>query len=90
MNDSIRADYSRRVTETWGRRIARQRNKRGMTQSVLAKRVGVTQGAVSRWENGKQAPHRAYWQQIAFVLGVSADLLFEIPDPRDLTSGEAA
>lgn len=36
-----------------GGRIAYARITRGLTQDDLAKRVGVTKGAVSQWESGK-------------------------------------
>ena len=32
------------------------RRKRRLTQAELAARIGVTQGAISFWENGVQAP----------------------------------
>lgn len=36
---------------TIGQRIAAWRNSRGMSQRSLAKKVGVTQGAVAQWED---------------------------------------
>ena len=38
--------------ETMGRRIARLRIERGMTQENLAREMGVSAQAVSKWESG--------------------------------------
>lgn len=38
--------------ETMGDRIRTLRQARGLSQSQLAERVGVTTGAVSHWESG--------------------------------------
>lgn len=42
--------------ETLGRRIARLRLEHGMTQERLARELGVTAQAVSKWENDLSAP----------------------------------
>lgn len=39
-------------------RIKFWRQAAGLTQEELGERIGVTQGAVSRWERG-EAPHRS-------------------------------
>lgn len=43
------------TTET-GRLIRERRTAMGLSMKVLARRVNVTQGAVSRWEAGKRWP----------------------------------
>lgn len=39
--------------ETMGERIKRLRESRGLSQTELGKRLGVTHAAVSHWERGK-------------------------------------
>jgi transcriptional regulator with XRE-family HTH domain len=41
---------------TFGAGIRRARLARGLTQAELAASVGVTQGAVSSWEQGLESP----------------------------------
>ncbi len=41
---------------TFGAGIRRARLARGLTQTALAASVGVTQGAVSSWEQGLESP----------------------------------
>ena len=39
-----------------GKFIASCRKEKGYTQAVLAEMLGITDGAVSKWENGKSMP----------------------------------
>ena len=39
-----------------GKFIASQRKEHGLTQSQLAEKLGITDKAVSKWENGKTKP----------------------------------
>ena len=39
-----------------GRRIQALRKERGMTQEMLAEKIGVSAQAVSKWESGASAP----------------------------------
>lgn len=54
-------------------RIREIRKERGMTQSDLAKMVGVDQSAVAQWEAGKSGPHRNKLSKLAQALGCSID-----------------
>ena len=54
-------------------RIKEIRKARGMTQSDLAKMVGVDQSAVAQWEAGKSGPHRNKLSKLAQALGCSID-----------------
>lgn len=54
-------------------RIREARLARGMTQKELAKKVGVSEVAVSYWENGQAMPQTARLRRIAGVLGVTID-----------------
>jgi DNA-binding transcriptional regulator YiaG len=44
-----------------GELIRRRRKAMGMTQTKLAESVGVTQGAIQKWETGSRLP-RDYWR----------------------------
>lgn len=61
--------------ETLGRRIARLRLEHGMTQERLARTLGVTAQAVSKWENDLSAPDIMSLPQLARELGVTVDEL---------------
>ena len=58
-----------------GARIAVLRREKGATQEDLAKRVGVTAQAVSKWENGG-APDTELLPAIADYFETSIDSLF--------------
>ena len=49
---SIGLDRPRR----WATMVRDLRNRNGLTQAVLAERLGVTQASVSRWESGRDLP----------------------------------
>lgn len=56
--------------------IRRLREQKGLTQSDLAERIGVTGKAVSKWETGKGFPDISLIELLASALGVSvAELL---------------
>ncbi len=44
-----------------GSLIRRRRQSLGLTQEELAKRVGVAQGTINKWETGLRLP-RDYWR----------------------------
>lgn len=55
--------------------IKNLRESQSITQKELADRVGVTQGAVSQWENGSAVPGTMLLLKIADVLGCTVDEL---------------
>ncbi len=58
--------------DTVGDRIKRARERLGLNQSELARRVGVRPQAVQQWENGSNFPaDRDRYEQIAKVLEVT-------------------
>lgn len=59
-----------------GKNIKRFRRECGLTQAELAKKLGVTTQAVSKWETQMNSPDIALIPRIAQVLGVSIDELF--------------
>ena len=52
------------------------RERRGLTQRMLAERLGVTDKAVSKWEVGRGLPDVALVEPLARELGVSVAELF--------------
>jgi transcriptional regulator with XRE-family HTH domain len=64
--------------ERFGRLLFDLRVKAGIAkQSELARRLGVRQQTVSRWERGVSRPRDKELQRIAFVLGADQALLLE-------------
>ena len=55
--------------------LKRLRKERGLTQEALAESLGVTVGAVYKWENGRSAPELTTLIEIAALFGVSIDVL---------------
>lgn len=65
-----------------GHRIARARIQSGLTQTELAKAVGVTRGLVGQWESHKKKPGRENLDKIAKATLVSiASLLSDDANP---------
>jgi len=56
-------------------RIKELRNKAGMKQIDFCKQIGVTQGALSGWENGKFEPDNAALFKMADIFGVTVGYL---------------
>ena len=59
-----------------GKNIRKLRLEKKLTQNEIAKRLGVTCQAVSKWENNVSAPDISLLPEIAALLGVSIDELF--------------
>ena len=55
--------------------IRRYRKSLGYTQEQLAERLGITLGAVSKWERGGSEPDLAYIMDLAELFHVSVDAL---------------
>lgn len=56
--------------------LRRIRQGRNMTQRDLAEKVGVAQGAVWHWEQGRTFPRVSTLEKVSSVLSVSLDQLF--------------
>lgn len=66
-----------------GETIKTLRKQRHMTQNEFAKRLDVTQGAVSQWETGLTSPNSFQLQAIAQEFSVSVDYLLGLThDPH--------
>lgn len=66
---------------TLGKRIARARHARLLTQEGLAEAIGVTQVTVARWETDRNVPIMSIRRSLAEALAV---------EPSDLFAEEAA
>ena len=55
--------------------IRSYRKSLGFTQEQLAERLGITLGAVSKWERGSSAPDLGYLMDLAELFHVSVDAL---------------
>ena len=63
------------MNESIGKRIARFRKAKNMTQEDLAGKVGVSSQAVSKWENDASCPDISLLPQLCKVLGITTDEL---------------
>lgn len=71
-----------------GRTIARERRRAGVTQEALARHLGVTKAAVSKWELAQCAPDVSLLPRIASYFSLTLDELFDWRD--ELTEEESA
>jgi len=69
-----------KAPDSLGQRIARLRRDRGLTQVELAERLGLTQPAVSDYENDDTRLSADVVVQIARILGVSTDELLGLKE----------
>ena len=58
-----------------GKFIASLRKEQGLTQAVLAEKLGITDRAVSKWETGKCLPDAAIMPELCKILGISVNEL---------------
>ena len=63
------------MNQTIGKRIAKYRKEKGMTQEELASQLGVSSQAVSKWENDQSCPDIQLIPQLCAILNITADEL---------------
>lgn len=61
--------------EKIGKFIAECRKERGMTQAALAEKLGITDRAVSKWENGKSMPDTSIMLELCSLLEINVNEL---------------
>lgn len=66
--------------------VAQKRKEKNMTQEALAKRLGISPQAVSKWENGLGLPDVTLFPALAEVLEISIAELFGVEEPRSVSS----
>lgn len=69
-----------------GNKISICRQNKNITQDELARRLGVTSQAISKWERGLSLPDVAFIKDLCSVLEVSADYLLGISTIENETS----
>lgn len=62
--------------EKIGKFIANLRKEKNMTQQELAKKLGVTDRAISKWENRRGLPDYSLLQDLCDTLSISINELF--------------
>ena len=63
--------------QSLGSMIAGLRKEKGLTQAVLAEKMGVTDKAVSKWERDLSCPDIASLPRLAELFGISVDDLMQ-------------
>lgn len=76
------------MEQTLGKRIVSNRKRLGMTQDMLAEKLGVTAQAVSKWENDQSCPDIAILPRLAEIFGISTDELLGRETPPVVHQGE--
>ena len=56
-----------------GENIRREREKLGLSQTELGKKIGTTKQTISNWENGNRTPTSKTIDQLATLFKVSMD-----------------
>ena len=76
--------------EVMGRRILVRRERAGLSQHALGKRVGVSQATVANWESGASVPRWPTIWILGEALGVSPRWLVEplVVDVAEVQTGE--
>lgn len=65
-------------------KIKMLREKQNMTQSELARRLGVTRSGVNAWEMGITTPSTQYIVELSLLFKVSTDYLLDMPGTRTI------
>lgn len=70
--------------QIFGKRIRNFRRERGLSQKEAAFKIGVSEQAISKWENGICLPDVYNLKLLGIVLGVSLDCLLDVEsEPRE-------
>ena len=56
--------------------IIEARRKKGVTQKILAKKIGTKQSVISRLESGRANPSVAFLKKLAFALNSTLQIKF--------------
>lgn len=62
--------------EKTGKFIAQCRKEQGLTQALLAERLGISDRAVSKWETGRNMPDASIMLELCEVLNININELF--------------
>lgn len=67
-----------------GEKIRELRERQGLTQAELAKKLGVTRSGVNAWEMGISMPSTQYTVALALFFEVSTDFLLDVESTASL------
>ena len=67
--------------------IKELRERAGLSQTALAKKVGVTRSAVNAWEMGLSIPTTQYVAELAQLFHVSADFMLGLDNTEAIYIG---
>nr|WP_281167738.1 helix-turn-helix transcriptional regulator [Spirosoma panaciterrae] len=65
------------ITEQVGQLIREARKAKGLTQKELGEKMGISESAVNRYENGSANLSLKTVEKIAEVMGITVRILFE-------------
>ena len=65
-------------------KIKMLRERHNLTQSDLAKKLGLTRSGVNAWEMGISVPSSQYIVELAALFGVSTDYLLDIEKEKSI------
>ena len=65
-------------------RIKYLREQKGMTQSDLARQLGITRSSVNAWEMGISVPSTQYIVELAGIFRVSTDYLLGVKNAASI------
>jgi len=66
-------------------RIKILREKHGLTQAELAKKLGITRSGVNAWEMGLTVPSTQYIVELSLLFSVSTDYLLDMPQTKSIS-----
>ena len=69
--------------EKIGKFISEKRKEKRLTQQQLAEKLGVTNKAISKWENGKCMPDISIIQDLCNILGITVTTLLNGEENKD-------
>lgn len=72
----------------FGQILKELRAEKGLTQTEIAKEIGVSQGTIYFWENSINEPTASYLVRLSKFFKVSVDSLLGIDDERPLSEKE--
>lgn len=69
--------------EKIGKFISEKRKEKKLTQQQLAEKLGVTNKAISKWENGKCMPDISIIKDLCDILGITVTTLLNGEENKD-------
>lgn len=66
-------------------RIKILREKHGLTQAELARKLGITRSGVNAWEMGITVPSTQYIVELSLLFSVSTDYLLDMPQTKSIS-----